>query len=76
MKCWKGVEILGTQVTEVILGKRPQGSEGADNANTSTGRASKAEGTACAKVLRREPPGMLQNSKSHLWPEQIKWEDV
>lgn len=28
---------------------------------------SKAEGTACAKVLRREPLGMLQNSKSHMW---------
>lgn len=76
MKCWKRVEILDTQVTEVILGERPQGSEGANHANISTGRAFQAEGTACEKVLRREPLGMLQNSRSHTGPEQIKQEEV
>lgn len=72
----EGVEILGTQVTEVIFGKRPQGSVGANHANISTEKASGAEGTACAKVLRREPLGMLRNRKSHMWPEQIKREEV
>lgn len=55
MKCWRRVEVLNTpQVTEVISGKRPQGSEGASHAHI-IGRASQAEGTICAKALRRKP---------------------
>lgn len=54
MKCWRRVEVLNIQVTEVISGKRPQGSEGASHAHI-TERASQAEGTTSAKAVRRKP---------------------
>lgn len=64
-------EILDTQVTEVIFGKRAQGREGASRAHIYR-KSIPGRGTTRAKALRREPSCLLEKSRSPTWPEQIK----